>query len=134
MAGGKQTPRQKMINMMYLVLTALLALNISKDILDALTKLNTSLDQTVQTVEKKNADIYGAFAAAAAENAEKAGEWNTKAQEVKKASDDLYNYIAQLKEELIQISGGYDDDGKTPKSLDAREKPINYLLNQKHAL
>lgn len=133
MAGGKQTPRQKMINMMYLVLTALLALNISKDILDALTKLNVSLDQTVQTIDKKNADIYNAFAAAASENPEKAGEWNTKAQEVKKQSDDLYNYIAQLKKELIEVSGGYADDGETPKSLDAREKPINYLLNQKHA-
>ncbi|WP_417612596.1 gliding motility protein GldM [Owenweeksia hongkongensis] len=133
MAGGKQTPRQKMINMMYLVLTALLALNISKDILDALTKLNISLDQTVQTVDKKNADIYSAFAAAASENPEKAGEWNKKAQEVKQQSDDLYNYIAQLKTDLIEVSGGVDEETGLPKSLDAREKPINYLLNQKHA-
>ena len=71
MASGKQTPRQKMINMMYLVLTALLALNISKDILEALTKLNASLDQTVQTVDKKNASIYTKFESAYAQDPQK---------------------------------------------------------------
>ena len=43
MAGGNVSPRQKMINMMYLVLTALLALNISKDMLKAFAKVNNSL-------------------------------------------------------------------------------------------
>lgn len=133
MAGGKQTPRQKMINMMYLVLTALLALNISKDILNALTKLNASLDQTVQTVDKKNASIYQAFAQAASENPEKAGKWKDKAMQVKAESDELYKYIEGMKEKLIEVSGGEDEETGLPKSLDAREKPANYLLNQKHA-
>ena len=133
MAGGKQTPRQKMINMMYLVLTALLALNISKDILDALTKLNTSLEGTVQTVENKNSDIYSAFTAAAAENPAKAKEWKDKAFAVKAESDDLYNFIGKLKTDLIEVSGGIDEETGNPKSLDQREKPANYLLNQKNA-
>ncbi len=133
MASGKLTPRQKMINMMYLVLTALLALNISKDILEALTKLNDSLGQTVQTVDKKNADVYSAFVAAASENPEKAGPWKDKAFQVKEKSDDLYKYIENLKEELITVSGGKDEETGQPKSLDAREKPANFLLNDKHA-
>lgn len=133
MAGGKQTPRQKMINMMYLVLTALLALNISKDILDALTKLDTSLKGTVETVESKNADIYSAFTAAAAENEQKAGEWKDKAFAVKKESDQLFDHISKLKTELIEESGGTDEETGLPKSLDAREKPANYLLNQGNA-
>ena len=50
MAGGKQSPRQKMINMMYLVLTALLALNVSKDILKAFQKVEGSLSQAVENI------------------------------------------------------------------------------------
>lgn len=133
MAGGKQTPRQKMINMMYLVLTAMLALNISKDILNALTKLNDSLDATVQTVDKKNAEIYSAFASAASENPEKAGQWRDKAMQVKQKSDDLYTHIAELKTKLIEVSGGVDEETGLPRKLDALEDPANYLLNQKHA-
>jgi len=68
MAGGKLSARQKMINMMYLVLTAMLALNVSKDILKALTKLDESLTETITTVGAKNQDAYSALAAAAAEN------------------------------------------------------------------
>ncbi|MEQ9263189.1 MAG: gliding motility protein GldM [Owenweeksia sp.] len=134
MASGKLTPRQKMINMMYLVLTALLALNISKDILEALTKLNASLDQTVQTVDKKNASIYSKFESAYAQDPQKTKQWRDMALNVKKESDELYTYIAGLKEKLVEVSGGYEEGSTTvPKSLDAREKPANYLLNEKHA-
>ncbi len=132
MASGKQTPRQKMINMMYLVLTALLALNISKDILLALTKLDTSLMGTVATVETKNADIYQAFEAAAAENPAKAKEWKDKAFAVKQESDELYNLIAGYKEELIELSGGRDENGQII-ALDNKEKPANFLLNEGNA-
>ncbi len=132
MAGGKLSPRQKMINMMYLVLTAMLALNISKDILEALTKLNDSLDQTVQTVDQKNADIYRAFDNAVADNPEKAKPFRDKAYSVKQESDELYAYINNLKEELIKVSGGKDEND-LPKKLDAREAPANYLLNDKNA-
>ena len=52
MAGGKETPRQKMIGMMYLVLTALLALNVSKDILDAFAIID-------EGIEKKYAEFSG---------------------------------------------------------------------------
>lgn len=133
MASGKQTPRQKMINMMYLVLTALLALNISKDILHALTKLNDSLDQTVQTVEKKNNDIYQAFVAAANENPQKAGKWRDKAFEVRDESNKLYQRIAAMKDTLVVLTGGTDEETGVPTGLDNREKVANYLLNDKHA-
>ena len=133
MAGGKLSPRQKMINMMYLVLTAMLALNISKDILDALTKLNDSLEQTASTVDNKNEEIYAAFRQAASENPKKAGPWKDKAMEVKSKADELASFIDELKEELIKVSGGYDDETGEPKKLDAREDPANYLLNQGNA-
>lgn len=55
MAGGKETPRQKMIGMMYLVLTALLALNVSKQILDAFVAIEENIQRgTVTQLEKGN--------------------------------------------------------------------------------
>lgn len=133
MAGGNLSPRQKMINMMYLVLTALLALNISKDILDSLTKLNTSLDESAKTIEKKNEKIYANFARAAGENPAKAAKWNNMAKQVKQESDALYNHLSELKHELIEESGGYEDDfekgSDRAKALDQKSKPANYLLN-----
>lgn len=136
MAGGKLSPRQKMINMMYLVLTAMLALNVSKDILNALTELNNSLEATVTTVESKNQDIYSEFAAAAAENPEKAGKWKDMAEEVDQSSDELYQFIEKLKTEVVDASGGTEvnSNGQTvPKRLDALEGPANYLLNKGNA-
>lgn len=97
MAGGKLTPRQKMINMMYLVLTALLALNISKDILDSLVKLEKGLGQTASTVTKKNDDIYKQFVDAAKENPTKVGEWKNKAFQVKDLSTEMVSYIESIK-------------------------------------
>lgn len=129
MASGKLSPRQKMINMMYLVLTALLALNISKDILEALTRLNASLGQTVETVNKQNADVYSAFIQAASENPKKAGVWKEKAFAVRDESDNVVSFIETIKTELVDLTGGYDEND-IPVGLDKREDVANYLLNQ----
>lgn len=131
MAGGKLSPRQKMINMMYLVLTAMLALNISKDILDALTRLNESLATSAQTVENKNELIYDSFEKAMEDNPARTKEWRDKAMIVKKESEELYSKIDKLKSELVEVSGGPDPDNPgQPKKMDAREAPANYLLNK----
>ena len=58
MAGAKETPRQKMIGMMYLVLTALLALNISKEVLNGFVKVENSLQTTQETLSSKIHDTY----------------------------------------------------------------------------
>nr|MBC8344315.1 hypothetical protein [Bacteroidota bacterium] len=62
MAGYKETPRQKMIGMMYLVLTALLALNVSKEILDAFVVVNKGLVKTNEILFDKNDDLFSEFA------------------------------------------------------------------------
>ena len=61
MAGYKETPRQKMIAMMYLVLTALLALNVSKEMLDAFIVVNESVELTNVGFAQKINDTYDAF-------------------------------------------------------------------------
>ena len=57
MAGAKLSPRQKMINMMYLVLTALLALNVSREVMDAFYEVMVSQEASIETVEKQNESI-----------------------------------------------------------------------------
>ncbi len=131
MAGGNLTPRQKMINMMYLVLTALLALNISKEVLNALVDLEDGLDKTAKTVASKNADVYDQFAAAAQNNPTKVGPWRDKAYQVRDASNSIVEEVEKIKTQLIEETGGYKDESNTvPKGLENLEKAADYLLNQ----
>ena len=135
MAGGKLTPRQKMINMMYLVLTALLALNVSREVMDAFYDVMKNQEGTISTVTKQNESVYRAFDAAAAENATKAGPWRDKAYEVKAKAEELDTYLANLKDTLVAITGGYDvdgDDPNKPKTMDNKEKVANYLIIEKN--
>ena len=78
MAGAKQTPRQKMIGMMYLVLTALLALNISKEVLNGFVKVENSLRSTQQTIADKVDKTYSALYAKYNSNEEKVGPFYNK--------------------------------------------------------
>jgi len=106
MAHGKETPRQKMIGMMYLVLTALLALNVSKDVLNAFVLVDESLTKTTENFSHKNDVYYKEFDRAAAENPVKAGPWKSKADEVKRKSNELHEYIQGLKLEIVKSSEG----------------------------
>src|SRR5581483_7654569 len=95
-------PRQKMINMMYLVLTALLALNVSVEVLNAFKTVNRSIEGSNDVVTKKNDQTYKAFgdALADAKTTEKAKPWAPKAYEAQKLSGSLCKYIEDLKNQL----------------------------------
>jgi len=111
MAHEKLSPRQKMIGMMYLVLTAMLALNVSKEAVKAFMKVDKGLTLTVENYAKKNNLIYEEFNRAAAENPTKAGPFKTKAFAVKERADELFDYIQDLKIEIIKKA---DRDENTP--------------------
>lgn len=100
-------PRQKMINMMYLVLTALLALNVSAEILNAFKTVDHSLRTASAIVDKKNDDIFKSFQQKIIDpkTKEKAEIWMPKAETAKKLADEVYTYIDGLKEELKKESG-----------------------------
>ena len=95
-------PRQKMINIMYLVLTALLALNVSAEILNAFKTVDRSLMTATGIAEQKNVDIFKSFAKKIEDpkTKEKAEIWLPKAEQAKKLADDLSAYIDALKTEL----------------------------------
>lgn len=101
MAHGKETPRQKMIGMMYLVLTAMLALNVSKEVLDAFTLVDGGLTVTTQNFAAKNDDLYDKFNIAFEQNPEKVGDWKTRAEEVKAQSNELYEFMNLCKMEIV---------------------------------
>ncbi len=100
-------PRQKMINMMYIVLTALLALNVSAEILNAFQTVNTSISHSNQAITDKNSLTYKAFEANLNDPQTKANAeiWAPKAMVAKKISGDVYDKIEDLKKRLKQESG-----------------------------
>ncbi|MDQ1332499.1 MAG: hypothetical protein QG576_534, partial [Bacteroidota bacterium] len=108
MAHEKLSPRQRMIGMMYLVLTAMLALNVSKEAVKAFIRVDKSLSLTVQNYNKKNSLIYAEFDRAAAENPTKAGPYKAKAAEVKIRADEIFDYIQNLKILIIKTADGED--------------------------
>jgi gliding motility-associated protein GldM len=108
MAGGKETPRQKMIGMMYLVLTALLALNVSKEILNSFIVVNKGLENTNASFAKKTDVLYADFDFQKGLDPVRVTPYWIKAQEAKKQSEELNTYIEQLKKRLIMESEGID--------------------------
>ncbi len=109
-------PRQKMINIMYLVLTALLALNVSSEILNAFKTVDRSLMTATGIAEQKNSDIFKSFQRKLEDpkTKEKAEIWLPKAQKAKTLADEVYTYIDALKLELkkeskLKIENGIED-------------------------
>lgn len=101
-------PRQKMINMMYLVLTALLALNVSSEILNAFKTVNRSLENTNTTVNKSTETIMASLQQKTTEptTAEKARMWNPKALDAVKFSNKVFTHIQNLKDQILKEAGG----------------------------
>jgi gliding motility-associated protein GldM len=136
MARPKETPRQKMIGMMYLVLMAMLALNVSKDVLDAFVLVDEGLTVTTENFAQKNAVYYQEFDRAAAENPVKAGPWQQKALEVKRRADELHNYIQELKVEIVKYADGEDADAVEGNEVhsakirrnDDKDKPAEIMI------
>lgn len=101
MAEYKETPRQKMIAMMYLVLTALLALNVSKEMLDAFLVVNESVELTNENFTSKIEDTYIAFNKKHSNDPVKVKPFLDKAQQAKQMSSEMIAYVENLKYELI---------------------------------
>lgn len=123
MAGGADSPRQKMINMMYLVLTALLALNVSKEILDAFVVVNEGMLTQKTNIERNNGRIYGDFEQQKIlykDNYERIKPFYENAQQLRKMSDELVSDIENMKAELIAKAEGLTKEEVISKNMTAR--------------
>ena len=114
MAGGKLSPRQKMINMMYLVLTALLALNVTKEVINAFVTINESVELSKENLENKNKKTYEAFTQAMSIDAAKYSEVNKRAQSIRVAADSLNAFIEQTKKKLVRTAEKIDEGQPIP--------------------
>jgi len=126
MAGYKETPRQKMIGMIYLVLTALLALNVSKDIIEAFVVVNESLVVTNQNFEKKININYDKFKQQNDQSPNKVGPWYNKALEVKKSATELVDYMRLLQAQLLAKVEGIEETDAKKLTLREVKKKDNY--------
>ncbi|MCU4174483.1 gliding motility protein GldM [Carboxylicivirga sp. N1Y90] len=105
MSGGNcpETPRQKMIGMMYLFLTAMLALNVSGELLQAFQLVDKSIQQSIKAVDTKNDQLYATFDAAEMTNPKKVKGNNDRAKEIRVKADSLYNHIEALKVRMMRM-------------------------------
>lgn len=107
---GKETPRQKMIGMMYLVLTAMLALNVSEEFMNAFKLVNDGLETTAQNFASANKMTYDAFEQSMKNDPVKTKPFYDKALQAQKYSEELDKYIIEVKKELTAEAGGIDEE------------------------
>ena len=122
------SPRQKMINLMYVLLMAMLALNVSSDVLNGFTLVDESLTNTTANIGKQNEALYRDFETFLAQNPEKVREWYDRAIDVKSMSDSLYDLADRLKELIAKKADGADGDYNNIKNREDLEASTYVML------
>ena len=117
-----------MINLMYVVLMAMLALNVSTEVLEGFSLVEESLNRTTANSTKQNSAIYGDFETQMKKNPGKVKQWFEKATLVKQMSDSLFNFAQQLKEEIVHEADGADGDLKNIKNKEDLEAASQVML------
>tara|TARA_R110000796_G_scaffold96719_4_gene203293 strand:+ start:74985 stop:76589 length:1605 start_codon:yes stop_codon:yes gene_type:complete len=136
MAGGKETPRQKMIGMMYLVLTALLALQIKDTVLEKFVLMEAGLETSNEVYATSNAQVLTSIDKAAKDQGSKDTDIAVvnAAKQVRQKTIDIVEYLAGIKQEVGLKSSGGDAEAIYERStLKKYEEPSHYLVEQKKA-
>lgn len=133
MAGGKESPRQRMIGMMYLVLTALLALQVSNQILQKFVLLNDGMERTSKNFVLKNESMVGSVEYTISQQGNNPKDLPKVAasKKIRAASKEVYEYVEGLKQELIKTSNAKNEKGNYVNSaLKNTEITGNLFANQ----
>jgi gliding motility-associated protein GldM len=101
MAGGQQSPRQKMVNLMYLVFICMLALNMSKEVLAAFGIMNVKMEESNSKTTESNDLFLASLATKSEENKAKFGEVYQKANQIKVLSQEYFDYLETIKEGML---------------------------------
>jgi len=137
MSNAKETPRQKMISLMYLVLTCMLALNVSRDVLQGFVTINESLETSNVNFTGNTQKIMEAMEEAMKQGHHEFGPYYKKAQEVRRQTQRTYDYLDSLKKKIVQYTE--DKDGADTltlaevQNLDDYDKPTYFLLGDDEA-
>jgi len=124
MAGGKASPRQKMINLMYLIFIAMLALNMSKEVLAAFGIMNEKLEASNVKTSESNDAFMASLATKSEEDAKKYGELYQNAQKIRAMSQEYYDYLEGIKTEMTKNL----EDDKDYASMDTSDFLDNVLF------
>ena len=117
-----------MINLMYLVFIAMMALNVSSEVLDGFELVEDSLRTSIDNSTHRNDIVAGELDTYYQSNPEKVKEWYDKGKQVKHASDSLYNYVQNLKERIAEIADGKDADVNKIEHKDDLEAASRIML------
>ncbi len=109
-SSSRLTPRQRMINLMYIVFLAMVALNVSSDVLHGFEQVEDSLAQSNAGIMQRNAKLYAELVLFNETNPEKASFWYRQSLDLKEKSDSIYNYVENLKKDIVFTADGEDAD------------------------
>ena len=123
------SPRQKMINLMYVVLMAMLALNVSNEVLNGFSIVEVSETATTENATKVNQAIYDDFAEQMKKNPQKVKQWYDRSQQVKQMSDKLYTLAEELKVAIAQEADGSDGDPRALRNKEDLEAANQVMLS-----
>lgn len=130
MAGSNGlTPRQKMINLMYIVLTAMLALNVSSDVLDGFTQVDEGLNRSNSNVASRNDALYERLSDFAEQNPEKGKPWLDRATETRQYTAQLISLVDSLKLAIVVKADGKNGDPQNIEHRDDLEASASVMLN-----
>ncbi|MFD2864755.1 type IX secretion system motor protein PorM/GldM [Mucilaginibacter antarcticus] len=134
MAGGKETPRQRMIGILYLVLLGLVAMNVPDSLLDAFRNITNSLDSSRKNVITGIDNTYSAFEKTKLkEQPERAKPVYAKAKEASRVAAELDKYIEELKAVLIKEGGGINPEINDVNARDDLDISPRIMVQQKKA-
>ncbi|MFV0418767.1 MAG: gliding motility protein GldM [Dysgonomonas sp.] len=123
-----QLTRQKMINLMYLVFIAMLALNISTEVLDGFVLINDNLQESIKVAEERNDKIYSDIDESYASNPEKTQRSYDLAKTVKQESDSVFDFIQALKVQIAKDTDGSDADVNNIKKKDYLDSSSEVMM------
>ena len=124
---SRLSPRQKMINLMYIVFLAMVAMNVSGDVLEGFKHVEDALDASNAGAQSRNQKLYQEFDLAQEKNPEKVSRWYAHAQEVRTSAEQLVGFIDSLKLEIVRNADGKDGD---PNNIENREnlEAVNQVM------
>ncbi len=125
---NRMSPREKMINLMYIVLTAMLALNVSSDVLNGFSQVEDGLTRSNRTITARNQALYGQLQAFNEKNPEKGKVWLDKATQVVGETDKLFDYIDSLKLDIVRLADGTDGDVNNIRNRDNLDAASEVML------
>lgn len=136
MAGGKETPRQRMIGMMYLVLTALLALQIKDTVLEKFTLMQDGLETANSAYQVDNSATVTNISDQVTNQGDKPEDVAVAetARQLRAKTEEINTFIEEMKTELEKVATGGDLEKRKERSvLKKYEEPSNYLVEKKNA-